>query len=239
VPDSRSHRGAHQDDARFFALDALPTLRRATSDLCWLLSRSYVTPSALKLVGDRYALSARQRTAVSRCACSDGAARQRELCRVLADEIAGCEVWIDGYNVLTTLEAALGGGVILLACDGCFRDMASMHGSYRKVEETVPALQLIGEFTASRRVASLHWLLDSPVSNSGRLKAIIRELANHRGWAWEVSLVANPDKLLVDCEHVVASADSAVLDCCRRWVNLARPIIAERVPHANIVDFNG
>ena len=38
--------------------------------------------------------------------------------------------------MLTTIEAALAGGVILAARDGAYRDMASMHGSYRKVAET-------------------------------------------------------------------------------------------------------
>jgi hypothetical protein len=54
-------------------------------------------------------------------------------------------LWIDGYNVLTSIEAALSGGVILRARDGCYRDMASMHGSYRKVEETISAIHILGE----------------------------------------------------------------------------------------------
>ena len=54
-------------------------------------------------------------------------------------------LWLDGYNVLTTVEAALGGGVILIARDGAYRDMASMHGSYRKVAETLPALKILGK----------------------------------------------------------------------------------------------
>jgi len=42
--------------------------------------------------------------------------------------------------------------VILAARDGAYRDMASMHGSYRKVAETLPALELLG-----RTIAALAW----------------------------------------------------------------------------------
>src|SRR6266404_1471952 len=43
---------------------------------------------------------------------------------------------IDGFNLILTLESALGGGVMLVGRDGCYRDMASVHGTYRRVEET-------------------------------------------------------------------------------------------------------
>ena len=53
MPDRRNHRGAHPQDRLLFARDAEPDLRRATSDLNWLLTRGYASVSALKLVGDR------------------------------------------------------------------------------------------------------------------------------------------------------------------------------------------
>ena len=73
MPDKRTHRGAHPQDDRLFAPDQYSALQSATSDLSWLLTREYASPSALKIVGDRYALDARQRLAVMRCACSDEA----------------------------------------------------------------------------------------------------------------------------------------------------------------------
>ena len=67
MPDHRTHRGPHPEDAGLFAPAAGPGLRAATADLSWLLSRGYASPSAMKIVGDRYALDARQRMAVMRC----------------------------------------------------------------------------------------------------------------------------------------------------------------------------
>src|SRR5436853_428421 len=127
MPDHRQHRGAHPEDPHLFGASAIPFLRAATADLSWLLSRDYATPSALKLVGDRYNLTQRQRTAIMRAACSDQAMGQRRA--RLVDTASAIE--IDGYNLLTTIEAALGGGVILGCRDGTFRDMASIHGTYR------------------------------------------------------------------------------------------------------------
>jgi len=236
LPDTRTHRGPHPNDARLFGPEARPSLREAAADLAWLLSRGYVNPSALKLVGDRYRLTARQRTAVERSTCSDADRARREAHRVDAREVEGRPLRLDGYNVLTTIEAALAGGVILAARDGTYRDMASMHGSYRKVAETRPALELLGRVLDALAPSEVLWYLDRPVSNSGRLKKIIEDLAAERGWRWSVELVPDPDALLAETDEIVATADSVILDRCRAWCNLARETVSRHVPEADVVE---
>ncbi|QDV48195.1 DUF434 domain-containing protein [Gimesia fumaroli] len=238
MPDRRQHRGAHPQDRGLFDLNAAPALRRATGDLNWLLTRGYASTSALKLVGDRYELNTRQRLAVARCACGEKEATRRQQHQLPTQDLAQQELWIDGYNVLTSLEAALSGGVILHAHDGCFRDMASMHGSYRKVAETIPAIQILGELMAEWEVATCRWLLDQPVSNSGRLKTMLREISEERGWNWEIDLVPDPDPVLIGSDQIVASADSQILNQAERWFNLARTAIDARAPDAWIVDLS-
>jgi hypothetical protein len=235
MPDTRTHRGPHPEDAKLFAPTAWPELRRAAADLCWLLSRDYAAPSARKLVGDRYQLSDRQRTAVERCACSDAARTQRAARQVDAARLAGRALWLDGYNVLTTIEVALGGGVILAACDGTYRDIASMHGTYRKVAETLPALELLGRTVAAYGAATWIWYLDRPVSNSGRLGKIMETLAAERGWPWRIELVPNPDEVLAATGEIIVTADSVVLDQCQQWFNLTRQVIDQQIPHAKVV----
>jgi hypothetical protein len=236
MPDRRKHRGPHPDDERLFGAAMLPRLQCATDDLCWLLSREYAAASSLKLVGDRYDLEQRQRTAISRCACSDSARRQRAARQVSIDSLAGQVLLIDGYNTLTTIEAALAGGFVLAARDGCYRDMASVHGTWRRVEETTPAVELIGEFLAAGPDTECRWYLDRPVSNSGRLKRILLDVAVSRGWPWSVELVADPDPILAGASNPVATADSAVLDRCGQWVNLAGEVVASSVPQAQVID---
>jgi hypothetical protein len=126
--------------------------------------------------------------------------------------------------------------VVLLARDGAVRDMASMSGHYRRVKQTLPALERLGAFLARQGPRRVLWYLDRPISNSGRLKKLIEEAAQAAGWPWEVELAANPDRLLIASAAIVASADSAVLDRCRRWVNLARHVVEEMVPEAWVVD---
>jgi hypothetical protein len=212
-----------------------PRLREAVADLSWLLTRGYASVSALKIVGDRYRLDQRQRMAVGRCSCSDQALERRHLSCVELTRISQSEIWLDGYNVLTSVEAALAGGVILVARDGCVRDLASVHGTWRKVQETVPAMELVGRFLAEHGIAQATWYLDRPVSNSGRLKTLLRTTAEKHDWPWAVELVPNPDKILATAEQLVATADSGILDECRQWVNLARAVIETSVPGANLV----
>jgi hypothetical protein len=237
MPDTRNHRGPDTLDRQRFGTDAVPLLRLAASDLSWLLTRGYASPSSLKLIGDRYRLDARQRQAVARCTAATANAEHRIAHRVPDLALAGESIWIDGFNVLTSVEAALAGGVILVGQDSTYRDMASMHGTYRHVAETEQAVQLIGDHLAQWHIAQAHWLLDAPVSNSGRLKARLLDQARSNHWSWDVELVADPDRLLRDCAHIVASADSGVLDVAPRWTNLARDVISARVPNAWVVDF--
>ena len=238
LPDQRKHRGAHPEDKQLFASENWARLRDATRDLSWLLGRGYASPSAIKIVGDHYSLDSRQRIAVARCACDDAAISRRQRHQVPVADLGGQALWIDGYNVLTSIESALSGGVILHARDGCFRDMASMHGTYRSVEETIPAICLLGELAAVWKVAGCHWLLDQPVSNSGRLKTLLRKIAAEHHWNWEAELATVPDRDLCQTDQIVATADSHILDCAHRWFNLARLAIESRIAGAWIVDLS-
>ena len=237
MPDRQRHRGPHPDDGRLFAPDQLPALRSAVADLSWLMSRSYAQPSALQLVGNRYQLTGRQRTCVMRCACSDEQLRHREDASVDPAQLASRPLAIDGYNLLTTVEAALAGGLLIVGRDGAMRDLASMHGSWRRVDETEAALILIGKTLENLRVEHAHWLLDKPVSNSGRLAGMMRDMALAQGWAWQVTLVDDADSALAEAGEIVASADSVVIDRSARWVSLARVIVGAQLHEAWVIDF--
>jgi len=242
MPDRRKHRGKHPDDDRLFAVVHRAALRESVAEYSWLLTHGYAPDSALKLVGDRHSLTVRQRTAVQRASCSDQAlahraATRRELCAA-----TGQALGIDGYNLLITVESALAGGLILVGRDGCCRDLASVHGTYRKVTETTPAIDLIVDFLTAIDAPRIDWFLDRPVSNSGRLKRLLaqkleaRPLHAHRSVPWNIQLVDSPDRILCAYPSLVASSDSAVLDRCSTWINLAADIISRRVPTAWTLD---
>lgn len=206
-------------------MEAAPALRQAVAELSWLLSRGYAMNSAVKLVGDRHQLRERQRLAASRAACSDAAREARAQQHLPAEALRGRTLMVDGFNLLVSLEAALSGGV-LLRCRDCLRDMSAVHGSYHAVVETDAALALAAARLAELHTSSVHWLLDKPVSNSGRLAGRIRELAEQHGWPWTVEAVFNPDADLIAArDAVVVSSDAMVIDGAAWWYNLAADLI--------------
>ena len=235
MPDKRKHRGQHPADAHLFTTKQLPALQQGVRDLSWLLSHGYTERAALKLVGDRYRLHSRQRLAVGRCACSVQSAARRLAHLLPPEELRGQAICIDGFNLLITIESALSGGMLLEGVDGCLRDLASIHGSYRRVIETEQAILLAGQALETLGITHAKWYLDRPVSNSGRLKQALLEAAAAHRWQWEVELLFNPDTALKESPAPAASSDSVVLDHASSWFNLARYVIERFVPQAAIL----
>ncbi len=238
MPDKRTHRGPHPQDDKLFAAENISNLRTALQDYSLLLTKGYAEKSSLKLVGDRFSLTERQRLAIMRSACSDEQLASRKQRQIEPAELAGASIVIDGYNLLITIEAAMSGGCIFKGRDGCLRDLASIHGTYRKVTETIPAVQLIGKFLKETGIDKALWLLDSPVSNSGRLKTLIGELSEENNFKWEIELLQSPDTALIKSDSIVVSSDSVVLDKCKKWVNLAAEIIKHKLASAGLIDLS-
>jgi len=236
VPDKRAHRGPDPRDALAFGPPCRAAVRAAVADLSWLLGRGYAPVSSLKLTGDRWRLTERQRRAVLRAACSDQARERRLARQVPAADLAGQNLLIDGFNVLTTIEAALGGAVVLVCRDQACRDIAGVHGSYRKVAETEPALEKLAGVLVELGVRQIGWLFDRPVSNSGRIRSLVLQTAAAGSLDWSVQVVDDPDAVLERSREIIATSDSVILDRCSHWFNLARHVIETRCPGAMVVD---
>jgi hypothetical protein len=214
----------------------VPLLRQATEELSWLFQRGYSPVAALKLVGDHFGLRERQRLAVLRSSCGEGAAAERSRRRLTVAELQGLRVAVDGFNCLITSEAALSGGLLLRGRDKALRDLSSVHGSYRQVQETERALQLLGDAIAGAAPAEVRWFLDRPVSNSGRLRGLIEAMARTAGWPWQVELADNPDRAIAATGWVAASTDAWLLDRCPHWVCLPDAVVAQAGISPWIVD---
>jgi hypothetical protein len=193
--------------------------------------------SALKLVGDQYNLTERQRLAISRAACTDAQKERRNAHCLPVHNIQGREVVIDGFNLIITIEAALGGGALFICRDSCIRDLSSVHGSYRSVMETERAFLLTGEALDKFQPASVQWFLDRPISNSGRLAQRIKGLAASHGWPWSVEVVFNPDRALLEAAGgIVVSSDSLILDSAEGWINFNEHLVRNFIADAWMVD---
>ncbi|HWS56287.1 MAG TPA: DUF5616 domain-containing protein, partial [Pyrinomonadaceae bacterium] len=175
---------------------------------------------------------------VGRAACSDESLARRASRRAGAGEVAGAELIVDGFNLVITVEAALGGGPLFRGRDAAVRDLSSVHGSYRSVDETEAAILLAGEALSALGPASARWLLDRPVSNSGRLAERVRGLAAARAWPWEVEVVFNPDREITTSPRLALTSDSNVLDGAARWFNFNEYLIANYLPQAWVIDLS-
>lgn len=222
-------------DRELFGATHLEALRSATRDLSWLIERGYSEVAALKLVGDRHGLDARQRKAVTRCACSDGALVERLRRRVGSTEaVAGRVVLVDGLNVLITLQNVLAGALVIRGRDRCLRDLAGVHGAFRPGRHTRRAIEGLGLVLGA---CQARWYLDRPVSGSGQLRSALLEQASCSGWSWEVELHADPDQTLVGAAGAVAAtSDSGVLDRCGAWFDAVGEAVALVASDAWVVD---
>jgi len=228
----RRHRGAAPEDALFDDPGRVEKLRKAVADLSWLRRRGYTPKASAELVGNRYQLTSRERLALSH-ASWDRSERSGEL---EPEELAGMRVCIDGFNLLITLETALGGGVLIRGIDGRIRDLANVHGNYSLRAETEEAIALATVELKRLKVSEVLWYFDRPVSNSGRLAALVRRWGEKLKLATEAKAVDRVDSRLRECEDVVVTADAAILDSGVRWFDLAGRIVAGRIPGARIVD---
>ena len=69
--------------------------------------------------------------------------------------------------------------------------------------------------------------------------SVHEDVATDGRWCWQVELVANPDPILSETDQIVVTADSAILDRCGGWFNLARITVSRYLPDARVVDFVG
>jgi hypothetical protein len=222
----RRNRGKDpKDDALFSPASEREKLLMALDDMHYLLSKEYPPRATLALVGNRYRLRQRQILALQGMACSAGDMSCRAEKEVAAADIEGKTVYLDGFNVLIVMETLLSGGFVFRGLDGCYRDISSVHGSYKRVRQTENVLVTIGDALQRLGVAQVIWMFDAPISNSGRLKTLCYELATQHGFAWNIYLDNAPDKFLVAENRLIASSDAWVLNHCHQWFNLIGYII--------------
>ena len=227
-------RGLLPDDDSAFSSKAVEKIRKACADLQYLLDQGYPSKSAATFTGNHYQLSARQSLAMTRSTSPTQAVSARKSKELAPDALNGQTVYIDGFNLIITLEVALSDGLLIRANDGTIRDLADLRGSYRILPQTLTAIEFTKDCLHALGVAKAVVLLDTPVSNSGRLKTQFYETE----WNLEldVQLDKNPDTVLKTLPYVI-SADSVILDHCISWFNMVSYIITRSEPFKNLSRF--
>lgn len=230
------NRGKNSGDDQLFGTEKIvKILQEAIGDMHYLLSRGFAENASAALVGNRYRLRARQIQMIKAASASEEQILKRRAKEVALPALAGQTVCIDGFNIIILLESLLSGAYIFKGCDGCYRDQSSVHGSYKKVNQTSRSIELVAGFHRNAALAKIVWVFDKPVSNSGRLKQMLLEYAQEQQLDWEVYLEFNPDKYLAAASETIISSDAWILDHCRSWFNLTEYIVRSEQPEINLV----
>ncbi|MCI8810692.1 MAG: DUF434 domain-containing protein [Oscillibacter sp.] len=228
-------RGYEPKDAVEFGPKSVGKLSAAAQELSYLLNRGYDIKPASTFIGNHHLLSERQRLALARITSPEAALQLRKQKELLQ---APDTLIFDGFNTIITLEVALSGSLLLEGMDGTIRDLAGLRGSYRIVDKTVQAVELLLSQLEELDVKQAQFYLDQQVSNSGRLRALLLEKAEKRPTKVEAALHPSVDGQLARMDRVV-TADAIILDKCRSWYNLNRNLIAKSIPEAWILRLDG
>lgn len=217
-----------KDGTEFGSKKAAQKLNAAAEELYYLLNRGYDVKSASTFIGNHYLLSERQRLALVRIISPEQALqirREKEL------QKAPQNLVFDGFNTIITLEVALSGSLLLEGMDQTIRDLAGLRGTYRIVDKTQKAVDLLLKRLQLMEVKHALFYLDQQVSNSGRLRALLLERSMEYATQVDVELHTQVDSQLSGLEHVVTS-DAIILDKCKNWYNFNARLIGEEIPDA-------
>ena len=218
-------RGYVPEDERNFSAEALKIMKTASRHIFYLINEGYDLKQASTFVGNHFLLSERQRLAIMRSLATDIQLKERKVKQVPFSAISGNDVWIDGFNTIITLEVMLSDSILLNCMDGTIRDLAALRGTYRLIPETSQAIQLMFNVLQNAGVSRINILLDEPVSNSGRLKARIADIAEDYSFDLDIRILREVDRELYGKENVITS-DSIILDHCLNWINLSTECLA-------------
>ena len=224
-------RGYVPEDERNFSAEAVEKMRTASRHISWLLDEGYDLKQATVFVGNHFLLSERQRLAIMRSVASRQQILERKRKRVSIEALTGKEVWIDGFNIIITLEVLLSDSLLFVCMDEAVRDLAALRGTYRLIPETTEAVMMLFDVLQEARVSKVNILLDEPVSNSGRLKTLIAETAEgNYAFDLNIQICRDVDRTLYQREYVITS-DSIILDHCVSWANLTAECMKRKGKH--------
>jgi hypothetical protein len=222
------NRGKEASDDTLFGTGKIQLkLKEAVTDLSYFLSRGYGEKATLALVGNRYRLNSRQQQAVRGMSASQNQIEDRQSKEIQSRDLEGKEIAIDGFNALILLESILSNAYIFRGKDGFIRDLSSVHGTYKRVKQTSKAIEIIADFYKKEKIKTIYWFFDKPVSNSGRLKKMIEEIALENQYDWKIELVYNPDKVIAERNSIAITSDAWILDNSKANFNLMHYVLRQ------------
>lgn len=224
-----SRRGYVPKDDKQFTGQQLELLKKAADEVQFLLDRGYDVKPVTTFVGNHYLFSERQRLALARSVSAKESIQNRVNKELLQTrrEYLPQTVHIDGFNTIITLEVVLSGSPVFYCRDGVLRDLAGLRGTYRIIDKTQTANELLFRQLEHLQITEAVFYLDAPVSNSGRLSELIRQCAKGYNISVQTQIIPDVDRVLEQKDGVI-SGDAIILNRCKSWLNVI-PVIAEQI----------
>lgn len=210
-------------------------LREAAKDLRYLLNRGYRKETVLKIIGDRYLLDKSERLILYRSVYSEHEVEVISKKMLSEEEIKDKDIWIDGFNVLNTVEAALRNHELALCDDGIMRDFSEVYGRYKISEYTSTSIRLIGSILKELGVSKTTVLYESQVSKSGEIAKMMKEISRNLNLDLQVELSKTVDSTLSRVDGVVCTSDSAILLKARHIFDLAGYIVIKKIDYQKLI----
>ncbi len=194
--------------------------KQAVDDARYLLNRGYSRKSAVRFVGDRFALGKPERLALYRCVHSEEESSRRSSKLVEPERIRGRALVVDGFNILWTVYWAIHGHPLFMCDDSFIRDITVARGR-PSVEKAESVFNPLASALLGLCPSSVTIVYDGQISNSGVVSSYVDRHLKSTGVNSRSFTSRTADLEIIKTEGVVCSSDSVIIDKCREAFDLA------------------
>jgi len=200
----------------------------AAEEVRYLLNCGYSNGPTIRFVSDHHRLSEQERFVLTRVVISKSVARSRRKKLTPLEALRDRDVFVDGYNVLITVESLLAKAPVYLCDDGFLRDTRGIFRNYKSSELTDIALAEILALLKEGRPRNVTILFDQQMSKSGLLASNVRDMLNDLKVTGSAKTAKDVDRRLKSCSSIVATADGNVIDAASNVVDLPAEVARRR-----------
>jgi len=196
-------------------MDISEILRRLEApllDIRYLLDRKYPKKSAITYVSNRYGLTKDERNILTRIACEKDISNDRKRKIVSIEFIRDKNLFIDGYNVLITVESLILGYPVFLCDDGILKDVRSLFRRYKIGFITKEALSMIEMITSKYTPKEIVIIFDSQISRSGDLSKMARDIFDKDNCLVFTSKDTDKEIMENSRKGIIATSDGIIID---------------------------
>lgn len=196
-------------------MDISEILRRLEApllDIRYLLDRKYPKKSAITYVSNRYGLTKDERNILVRIACEKDISNDRKRKLVSIEFIQDKNLFIDGFNVLITVESLILGYPVFLCDDGILKDVRSLFRRYKIGFITKEALSMIEMITSKYTPKEIVIIFDSQISRSGDLSKMARDIFDKDNCLVFTSKDTDKEIMENSRKGIIATSDGIIID---------------------------